>query len=115
MSNNMLCNLWQWWVVSCKPNICARGRQRAEENGFRELSVFSSPAFCTMKTLPKAQRTLGIEYFDSFNTSSSKQKFQQALKSWSNFSLVLFGREREIHRTTLTNPCNKLNNSIKPI
>ena len=33
-----------------------------------------------------------IEYFDSFNTFSSKQKLQQALKSWSNFSLVLFGQ-----------------------
>ena len=33
------------------------------------------------KTLPKAQGTLGTEYFDSFNTFSSKQKLQQALKS----------------------------------
>ena len=60
MSNNMLCNLWQWGVVSRKPTICTRGRQRAEENGFRELSVFSSLVFCTMKTLPKAQRTRGL-------------------------------------------------------
>ena len=51
MSNNMLCNLWQWGVVSRKPTICTRGRQRAKENGFRELSVFNSPVFCTMKTL----------------------------------------------------------------
>ena len=38
------------------------------------------------KTLPKAQRTQGIEYFDfdSFNNFSSKQKLQQALKSWTN-------------------------------
>ena len=28
---------------------------------------------------------------------------QQALKSWSNFNLVLFGKGREIHKTTLTN------------
>ena len=42
MDNNMLRNLWQWGVVSRKPTICTRGRQRAEENGFRELSVFSS-------------------------------------------------------------------------
>ena len=34
-----------------------------------------------LDTLPKAQRTQGIENFDSFNTFSSKQKLQQALKS----------------------------------
>ena len=62
------------------------------------------------KNLPKAQRTQGIEYFDSLNTANLKQKLQQALKSWSNFSLVLFGKEREKHRTTLTNPCNTLTN-----
>ena len=33
-----------------------------------------------------------IEYFESFNNFSSKQKPQQALKSWSNFRLVLFGK-----------------------
>ena len=44
------------------------------------------------KTMQKAQRTQGIEYFDSFNTFSLKQKLQQGLKSWSNFSLVLFGK-----------------------
>ena len=36
----------------------------------------------------------------TFNIFSSKQKF------WSNFNLVLFGKGREIHRTTLTNPCH---------
>ena len=61
------------------------------------------------ETLPKAQRTQGIEYFDSFNTFSSKQKLQQALKSWSNFSLFLFGKGPEIHKTTLTNTCNNFN------
>ena len=64
------------------------------------------------KTLPTEQRTQGIEYFDSFNTFSSKQKLQQALKSWSNFSLVLFGKGREIQLTTLTDPCNNQNKSI---
>ena len=49
------------------------------------------------QTLPKTQSTRGIEYFDSFNSFGSKQKLQQALKSWSNFSLVLFGKGREIH------------------
>ena len=48
------------------------------------------------KTLPKAQRIQGIEYFDSFNIFSSKQK--PALKSWSNFSLVLFGKGQEKHQ-----------------
>ena len=62
------------------------------------------------KTWKKAQRIQGIEYFDSFNTSSSKQKLQQALKSYSNFNLVLFGKGREIHGTK--NPCK---NSIKSI
>ena len=53
-----------------------------------------------------------IECFDSFNTFSSKQKLQSSLKSWSNFSLVLFGKRREIHRTTLTKPCINLNESM---
>ena len=46
--------------------------------------------FCvyTLNTLPKAQRTQGIEYFDSFNPPCSNQKHQQALKSWSNFNLT---------------------------
>ena len=48
------------------------------------------------KTLPKAQRIQGIEYFDSFNIFSSEQK--PALKSWSNFSLVLFGKGQEKHQ-----------------
>ena len=48
----------------------------------------------TNKTLPKAQRTQGIEHFESINTFSSKQKLQQDLKSWSSFSLV--GKCREV-------------------
>ena len=54
----------------------------------------------------------GIDYFDSFNAISSKQKLQQALKSWSNFSVVLFGKRREMRRTTLTNPRNNFNKSM---
>ena len=50
--------------------------------------------------------------FDSFKSFNSKQKLQKALKSWSNFSLALLGKGREIFRTTLTNPCNHLNKSI---
>ena len=50
----------------------------------------------------------GIECFDSCNTFRLKQKLQRALKSWSNFSLVLFGKRQEIHRLNdLTNPRNK--------
>ena len=65
-----------------------------------------------VKTLPNAQRTQGIEYFESFNTFDSKQKLQQALKSWPNFSLVLFGKGRELHGTTLTYPRNNFKKSM---
>ena len=34
---------------------------------------------------------------------------------WSNFSLVLFGKRREIHRTTLTNLCINWDNITKSI
>ena len=50
-----------------------------------------------------AEDVFGWDWMDdyhssTFNIFSSKQKF------WSNFNLVLFGKGREIHRTTLTNP-----------
>ena len=64
------------------------------------------------KALPKAQRTQGIEYFDSFNTFSSMQKLQQALQYWSNFSSVSFDRGREKNKTTLTNPWNNFDKSM---
>ena len=57
-----------------------------------------------LQTLSKAQGTQDIDYFDSFNAFSSKQTLKQALKSWSNFSLVLFSKGRELHETALTNP-----------
>ena len=58
-----------------------------------------------LQTLPKAQRSQGIEYFDSFNTfSSSKQNLRQAFKSRSNFSFVMVGKGGGIYKTTLTNP-----------
>ena len=50
------------------------------------------------ETQQNAQQTQGPEYFDSFNTPSSKHKLQQALKSQLNFSLVVFGEGREMHR-----------------
>ena len=70
-----------------------------------------------VQKLPKAQQTQGIQYFDSFNTFSSKQKqkHQQALKSYSNFSLVLFGKGREIYRTNLTNLHNNFNKSMEQL
>ena len=46
-----------------------------------------------VKTAPKVQRTQGIEY-------------------WSNFSLVLFGKGREKHRTTSTTACNNFSKCI---
>ena len=68
------------------------------------------------KTLPRAQRTQGIQYFDSFNTFSSKQKLQQALISSAWFCLAK-GEEYiehlwQIHVTTLTNPCSNLDKSM---
>ena len=62
------------------------------------------------ETLPKAERTHGVGYFDSLNKFRSKQQLK-ALKPWSNFSFILLGKEQEIHRTTLTNPCNNLEKS----
>ena len=46
-------------------------------------------------TLPKAQRTQGIEDFDSFNTFSSKQMLQEALESWSNLSLLFLANDEK--------------------
>ena len=45
-----------------------------------------------------------IRCFHSINTSISNQKAQQSLKSWSNFSLVLFDKGREIYVITLLHP-----------
>ena len=55
------------------------------------------------------QRTQGID-FDLFNNFISKQKLQQALKAWSNFSLVLFGIGQKKHKTK--NPCNNFDKSM---
>ena len=70
------------------------------------VDICTNIADISQKTLLKAQRTQGIEYFDSFNTFSSKQKLQQALKSWSNFRLVCSAKE-EIHRLLF---CSDINN-----
>ena len=44
-----------------------------------------SAVWKNLKTLPEAQWTQGIEYFDSFNTFTSKQKLQRTFKYLSNF------------------------------
>ena len=80
------------------------------------------------KTLPNAQRTHDIQYFDSFNTFSSKQKLQKTLKSLPYFSFVLFGKGRarntwnnfdksmkqlkQIYVATLANSFNNLEKSM---
>ena len=47
---------------------------------------------------------MALKNFDPFNNFISKQKLQQALKSWSNVSLVLFAKGQEKHKTKI--PCN---------
>ena len=92
---------------------------------FQALDYLSYNMCDYKKILLKAQRTQGIEYFDSINTFNSKQKRQQALESWSNFSLVWFGKGREIPKrnfkttlkckilvTTKRNPYINFENSI---
>ena len=64
------------------------------------------------ETFQKAQRTQRIKYFDSFNTFIPKQKLQQALKSWSNFSLVCLAKSDWKMHTTLTNPRSNSNKSM---
>ena len=54
------------------------------------------------KTLPNGQWIQGFGCFDSINIFISKQKLQQYLKCWSNCSLVMFGKGRKIHLTTLS-------------
>ena len=61
------------------------------------------------KKLPEAHQTTCIEYFDSI-TFSSKQRLQQTLRSWSNFSLVLFDKEEDIHVTTFGQIFQKVEN-----
>ena len=82
------------------------------ESPLFEIDLFFSGIESKHFQTPKAQRTQSSEYFDSFNTFSSKQKLQQGLKSWSNFGLVLFGKGHDIRRTTLTNPRNNFYQSM---
>ena len=67
------------------------------------------------ETLANAQRTQGDGFFRSLNKMISKQKLQQVLKSWSNFSLVLFGRAKKYIEQLCTNLCNNLNKSMNNI
>ena len=57
------------------------------------------------KTLPKAQRTQGIEYFDPFNTFSSKQRSFINLRNLGQTSAWFC-------LATLTNPCSNFDKSI---
>ena len=96
----------QWEIWKCHL------RSRSEREKIQNSSVSNWPPQKMKQTLPKAQRTQVIEYFDSFNTFSLKQKLQQALKSWSKFSFVFFGKGRKIHKTTLTNPRKNFTKSL---
>ena len=75
-----------------------KGERESEDDSLgRQVTFGSTVPVLLLKTLPKAQQTQGIEYFDSLNTFSLKQKLKQALQFWSNFSLVLFGKGRELN------------------
>ena len=74
--------------TATSPDICllllrspSLPRLRHPQRQFEKTNISKT------KTLPTAQVTQGIECFDSINTFISKQKLQQSLKSWSNFSL----------------------------
>ena len=57
----------------------------------------------------KSQQTQGIEYLNSFNAFSSKQKLQQALVKLQHG----FVWERaKVHVATLTNPCTDFEKSM---
>ena len=91
-------DVWQklqhWSISECDASQIPR------QSDFPILNCPTSKEVCYIvqkncptlfKKLPKAQPTQGIEYIEySFNTFWAKQKLQQALKSWSNFSLVWF-------------------------
>ena len=56
-----------------------KGERESEDDSLgRQVTFGSTVPVLLLKTLPKAQQTQGIEYFDSFNTLSSKQKLQQS-------------------------------------
>ena len=73
----------------------------------QELRSSFTNKHCQRNNVPKALSTL------THSTPFSwEQKLQQTLKSWSIFSLLLFGKGRETQRTTLKNPCNNLEKFI---
>ena len=74
-----------------------------------------SSKHCRMHSRPKVLSPWLIQ----INTFSSKQKLQQALKSWSNFCVFFFAKGKKYMKqlwqilvTFLTNPCNSLEKSI---
>ena len=67
---------WNYWVWFGKTmHVLSLHAQFPNNTQFPKRQVVA-------KTLPKAQRTQGIEYFDSSNTFSSKQNLQEAFISW---------------------------------
>ena len=113
------------WTMRCwtrgaeEPGSSGGGRERRSRGGW-PVCVWN--LFVWLQGVQKqsmisniAKWTWGIEYFDQFNTFTSKQKLQLALKSWSNSSLVLFGKGRKVWWTTLTNPCNNLKKSMQQL
>ena len=61
-----------------------------------DATVFEQEKFLLINNIAKGT-TDKSEFFDSLNVLYSRQKLHQALKSWSNSTLVLFGKE--IHCT----------------
>ena len=80
------------------------------EFGPREVSVVDHAVHFFVRLL-----TRGIEYFDSFKAFCSRQKLQQALKSWANFTKVLFGKEQKLVRLTFKDLCKIFKKSMKQL
>ena len=94
------------------------------ENDFSSIRIynkFQEVSSMWLLSLPKTQRTQGIESFNSiYCFDSIKTKCQKASKSWPNLSLVLFSRGQEIHVwqtyvKALTNSANSFDKSIQQV
>ena len=89
--------IYETWFIKWKGKMFLSKFPHIQASHFKDFEQWTTIDHSNYQgqTLPNAQRTQGIQYFDSFNTFSSKQKLQQALKSWSTLSLALFGKGRE--------------------
>ena len=67
----------------------------------------NSRKHCQKHNGPKALSTLTHATPLALNRSSNKLLYLGKTSAW-----IFFGKGREIHRTTLTNPCNNLENPI---